>query len=319
MADSHNNVLEDARKRARRRLVGAVVLALAAAVVLPMFLESDPKPLGPDVQIQIPAIDDAKFQNRLTPGGPANLPAAAEKAAPAIAEATRESPPIPASAMPPARNEAPVAKSEPTSPSPAKASEAKSADSAAAETKTTEIKAAETKAAETKPETKGEVKAAETKAGSATAAAAKKAAATPTSAAPASTSSTANPAATTAKKTVAATPAPKSAPDAALPAFSLTATVPAAGAAAAPDTKSTSAAAPGEFVVQLGAFVDATVAKDLAAKAGEQGFSAFLESVTTKTGQVQRVRVGPFSTRADADAAAQKLKSAGFTAVARPR
>jgi hypothetical protein len=64
-----NSALTTREKRARRRLVGAIVLALGAAVVVPMFLESDPKPLGPDVQIQIPAIDDAKFQNRLTPPG----------------------------------------------------------------------------------------------------------------------------------------------------------------------------------------------------------------------------------------------------------
>jgi DedD protein len=76
---------------------------------------------------------------------------------------------------------------------------------------------------------------------------------------------------------------------------------------------------PGEFVVQLGAFVDSAVARDLAAKAGEQGYSVFLEAVTTKSGRVQRVRVGPFATRGDADAAAAKLKAAGFTAVARPR
>ena len=67
MADSDRSALEDARKRARRRLVGAIVLVLIAAVVLPMFLETDPKPLGPDVQLQIPPIDDGKFQNRLTP------------------------------------------------------------------------------------------------------------------------------------------------------------------------------------------------------------------------------------------------------------
>ncbi|MBK7469259.1 MAG: SPOR domain-containing protein [Betaproteobacteria bacterium] len=69
----------------------------------------------------------------------------------------------------------------------------------------------------------------------------------------------------------------------------------------------------------MGAFLDAAVAKDLAAKAGEQGFTAFLEAVTTKSGQVQRVRIGPFATRGEADAAAAKLKGAGFTADARPR
>ena len=53
--------VDELKRRARRRLVGAIVLALAAAVVLPMLLESDPKPLGNDVSIQIPPIDQGKF------------------------------------------------------------------------------------------------------------------------------------------------------------------------------------------------------------------------------------------------------------------
>ncbi len=42
------------KKRARRRLVGAIALALAAAVGLPMLLDSEPKPLGTDIAINIP-------------------------------------------------------------------------------------------------------------------------------------------------------------------------------------------------------------------------------------------------------------------------
>jgi len=59
--------VDELKRRARRRLVGAVVLALAAAVVLPMLLESDPKPLGNDVSIQIPPIDHGKFVTPLSP------------------------------------------------------------------------------------------------------------------------------------------------------------------------------------------------------------------------------------------------------------
>jgi len=47
------------KKRARRRLVGAIALALAAAVGLPMLLDSEPKPLGTDIAINIPAVDKA--------------------------------------------------------------------------------------------------------------------------------------------------------------------------------------------------------------------------------------------------------------------
>ena len=47
------------KKRARRRLVGAVALALAAAVGLPMLLDSEPRPLAGDISIQIPSKDKA--------------------------------------------------------------------------------------------------------------------------------------------------------------------------------------------------------------------------------------------------------------------
>ena len=45
------------KKRARRRLVGAIALALAVAVGLPMILDSEPKPLATDIAIQIPSKD----------------------------------------------------------------------------------------------------------------------------------------------------------------------------------------------------------------------------------------------------------------------
>ena len=45
------------KKRARRRLVGAIALALAVAVGLPMVLDSEPKPLSSDIEIKIPSKD----------------------------------------------------------------------------------------------------------------------------------------------------------------------------------------------------------------------------------------------------------------------
>lgn len=47
------------RRRARRRLVGAVAIALTVVVVLPMLFDSEPKPLGPEVDIRIPAHDSS--------------------------------------------------------------------------------------------------------------------------------------------------------------------------------------------------------------------------------------------------------------------
>ncbi len=43
------------KKRARRRLIGAVALVLAAVIGLPMLLDSEPKPIADDISIQIPS------------------------------------------------------------------------------------------------------------------------------------------------------------------------------------------------------------------------------------------------------------------------
>src|ERR1700693_4904809 len=66
-SEAHDPAVDELRRRARRRLIGAIVLALTAAVLLPLLLESEPKPLGDDVSIQIPPIDNGKFVNPLSP------------------------------------------------------------------------------------------------------------------------------------------------------------------------------------------------------------------------------------------------------------
>ena len=48
------------KKRARRRLVGAVALVLLIVVFLPMILDSEPKPLNQDIAINIPPIPKAE-------------------------------------------------------------------------------------------------------------------------------------------------------------------------------------------------------------------------------------------------------------------
>lgn len=45
------------KKRARRRLIGATALVLAAIIGLPMVFDSEPKPLADDINIQIPPRD----------------------------------------------------------------------------------------------------------------------------------------------------------------------------------------------------------------------------------------------------------------------
>jgi DedD protein len=91
--------VDELRRRARRRLVGAVVLALGVAVVVPMLLETDQKPLGEDVSVKIPPVDDGKFVNRLNEQS-ASAPKADEtgaaKASPEAAAGTSASEPSPA-------------------------------------------------------------------------------------------------------------------------------------------------------------------------------------------------------------------------------
>jgi DedD protein len=93
------------KKRARRRLVGAIALALAAAVGLPMLLDSEPKPLAGDIAIQIPPKDKA---------APLPVPAAPVSAADSIdrGEEIVEAPKQPAAKPEPARAAPPLAVAE---------------------------------------------------------------------------------------------------------------------------------------------------------------------------------------------------------------
>lgn len=48
------------KKRARRRLVGAIALVLAAVIGLPMLFDSEPKPLASDIAIEVPSRDERR-------------------------------------------------------------------------------------------------------------------------------------------------------------------------------------------------------------------------------------------------------------------
>jgi len=55
MAKAVSNEELQLRKRARRRLVGAVALVVVVVVFLPMVLDGEPKPLSQDIAINIPS------------------------------------------------------------------------------------------------------------------------------------------------------------------------------------------------------------------------------------------------------------------------
>src|SRR5215468_11453145 len=81
IVENAEQIVDEMRRKARRRLVGAIVLALAAAIILPMLLEKEPRPLGDDVTVKIPPVDEGKFINKLTgkSGAGKPLPKANEK------------------------------------------------------------------------------------------------------------------------------------------------------------------------------------------------------------------------------------------------
>lgn len=83
------------QKRARRRLIGAIVLVAAIAAVLPMVLDSEPKATSQEVNIQIPSPDSkGGFSTKAVPAPGAKAAAKSdvksdvkEPAAPLAAEA----------------------------------------------------------------------------------------------------------------------------------------------------------------------------------------------------------------------------------------
>jgi DedD protein len=71
------------KKRARRRLVGAVALALFAVIVLPMVMDREPRPLSQDIQVTIPSQDSTGLVAKVLPGKPLATPMPAPESKPA--------------------------------------------------------------------------------------------------------------------------------------------------------------------------------------------------------------------------------------------
>jgi DedD protein len=84
---------------------------------------------------------------------------------------------------------------------------------------------------------------------------------------------------------------------------------PEAKADAKPDTTPSDAKDTGQrFVVQVGAFTDESKAREVRNKLDKAGFKTYTHVADTKEGPRTRVRVGPFTSRDEADKAARKIK-----------
>jgi DedD protein len=100
------------KKRARRRLVGAIALVLLVVVFLPMFLDSEPKPLNQDIAITIPPIPAPE-----TPAPPSGPPAIAGLPQGTPEPAAKPAEPVPPSSpatSAPTRTETPAAEIKPS-------------------------------------------------------------------------------------------------------------------------------------------------------------------------------------------------------------
>jgi DedD protein len=219
-----SDAVSQARTKARRRLVGALVLLGIGIVAFPLVFETQPRPVAVDIPIEIPRKDGAP---------PLAMPAPRP-----VAPAASVAAPLDAAPTPPAA----VAKAEVVE-KPAEKPVEKPIE-----------KPVEKPAAAEKP----------------------------------------------------ARPAAASAPPARADGARAQALL--EGAAASKP------AATGRFVVQVGAFSDATAVREARARVEKLGLKSYTQAVETSSGTRTRVRLGPFDSREDAERALARAKAAGLDA-----
>jgi DedD protein len=78
-----------------------------------------------------------------------------------------------------------------------------------------------------------------------------------------------------------------------------------------PVAEQPAASTTGMWAVQLGSFSNKDNAEQLAADLRKQGYAAFLSQLTTDSGQLHRVRIGPQKDRESAEAMASRLLKVG--------
>jgi DedD protein len=315
MAEPADLNVDELRRRARRRLVGAVVLALGVAVVVPMLLETEQKPLGEDVAVKIPPIDDGKFVNRLSENRAKDAKSPAKASAPK--DEVKDGAPSESAAERAPKYDTRLPDAQPASSAPSAGTK-----SAGGATTPPGIAAApSTNANDRTPATAP--KSVDAKSSTVERAATESSKPAAPSAAPTDT------------KTSTTTHAPGIAGSGAAPKTSVTGSVaPTPGksaqgvsssaSSASPPLPSASSPAPSEpragmahdgFAVQLAAFADDKGANALAGRLKRAGYAAYTEPLKTSKGTLWRVRVGPYPSRDAALAARDKLKTEGQSGI----
>ena len=93
--------VEQQRRRANRRLLGASVLLLIAIITVPMFLEREPPALPDNVDVRIPPVEGSKFEPKFPDSKknsqkPAEIPAITEPTGSQAGISTVQAMPAPA-------------------------------------------------------------------------------------------------------------------------------------------------------------------------------------------------------------------------------
>ncbi len=277
VAESGEDAVAAARTSARRRLIGAAILLVAGVAGFPLLFDTEPRPLPANLPIVTAQNETVRAAAAPTRAAPMRAPDSATPASPAPAQAPVEATAAPASA--PASHATPSAEAR-------AASSVPSMPSAASRASAVPSAVATAPAAPSAP-----VRAS----------------------APASEKPS-TPAAAVASGVRPSVPAAPSAPPAASRVAVTAPAAPAPPAKPAPQRPAEATTADGRFVVQVGAYSDAAMLRETRQKVEKLGLKTYTQVIEGDAGKRTRVRVGPFGTRAEAQAAVAKLKAAGLPA-----
>ena len=132
-ADAPADLVQEARTRARRRLIGAVVLVLIGVVGFPILFETQPRPIPVDIPIEIPRKENATPLVMPAARAPKPVAAAPAPSAPAPADVViTEAPSDAGREVAPAPKPAPPLKASEPAPKPVVAKPAPAAPSSSA-------------------------------------------------------------------------------------------------------------------------------------------------------------------------------------------
>jgi DedD protein len=261
--DSPKESLEALRKRVKHRLIGSGVLVLIAVIGFPLVFDTQPRPVGLDIPIDIP--DKAKTAVNVPPS-----PLKSDKRA-TMAEKSQDQDPNPPSAQVIGKsNELNKASSESKSPE------------------------ASTSAASPLGNTVGAVSS--------------KSNSTAASAAVPALSAQKSPPPSNASNSVTALPAHSSLDS---KEEIVTSTKTQATSANSPSSESATLQKDERFVIQVGAYSDEQKVKEIREKLEKAGLHTYTQ-VVEKDGKKIRIRIGPFTSKEDANRQLQKVKNLNF-------